>query len=115
MSQLAFPGRVSREDPELSERQRWVFDALVALHGRTARPVGSESLARLGGVSLSPASIRNALMVLESMGLLERQHSSGGRIPTARGYAGIMVLMPSVITQSGTSADVQVTPGMVKA
>src|SRR5262245_13086188 len=34
-------------------------------------------------------------------------------IPTARGYAGIMVLMPSIITQSGTSADVQVTPGMV--
>ena len=34
-------------------------------------------------------------------------------IPTARGYAGIMVLMPSVITQSGTSADVQTTPGMV--
>jgi carboxypeptidase family protein len=34
-------------------------------------------------------------------------------IPTARGYAGIMVLMPSVITQAGTSADVQVTPGMV--
>ena len=34
-------------------------------------------------------------------------------IPSARGYAGIMVLMPSVITQSGTSADVQVTPGMV--
>jgi hypothetical protein len=34
-------------------------------------------------------------------------------IPTARGYAGIMVLMPSSITQSGTTADVQVTPGMV--
>jgi len=34
-------------------------------------------------------------------------------IPTARGYAGIMVLMPSIITQAGTSADVQTTPGMV--
>jgi hypothetical protein len=34
-------------------------------------------------------------------------------IPTARGYAGVMVLMPSVITQSGTTADVQTTPGMV--
>src|ERR1051326_2326279 len=34
-------------------------------------------------------------------------------IPTARGYAGIMVLMPSIVTQSGTTADVQVTPGMV--
>jgi hypothetical protein len=34
-------------------------------------------------------------------------------IPTARGYGGIMVLMPSIITQSGTTADVQTTPGMV--
>src|SRR5215831_14040873 len=34
-------------------------------------------------------------------------------IPTARGYAGVMVLMPSIVTQSGTTADVQVTPGMV--
>ncbi len=34
-------------------------------------------------------------------------------IPTSKGYAGIMVLMPSVITQSGSTADVQVTPGMV--
>ena len=34
-------------------------------------------------------------------------------IPTARGYAGIMVLMPSIVTQSGTTADVQVVPGMV--
>jgi hypothetical protein len=35
------------------------------------------------------------------------------QIPTARSYAGVMVLMPSIITQSGTTADVQVTPGMV--
>ncbi len=34
-------------------------------------------------------------------------------IPTSKGYAGVMVLMPAIITQSGASADVQVTPGMV--
>jgi hypothetical protein len=34
-------------------------------------------------------------------------------IPVSKGWAGIMVLMPSTITQAGTSADVQVTPGMV--
>ena len=34
-------------------------------------------------------------------------------IPTTKSWAAIMVLMPSTITQAGTSADVQVTPGMV--
>ncbi|HVZ22424.1 MAG TPA: carboxypeptidase-like regulatory domain-containing protein [Vicinamibacterales bacterium] len=34
-------------------------------------------------------------------------------IPSARSYAGVMVLMPSIITQSGATADVQITPGMV--
>ncbi len=34
-------------------------------------------------------------------------------IPSARSYAGVMVLMPSIITQSGSTADVQITPGMV--
>ena len=34
-------------------------------------------------------------------------------MPTSKGYAGVMVLMPSIITQAGANADVQVTPGMV--
>src|SRR5207249_10758119 len=32
----------------LSERQRQVFAALLTLHGRSARPIGSETLAQLG-------------------------------------------------------------------
>src|SRR5262245_22494385 len=85
MSQPAFPGRLSREDPDLTERQRQVFAALVTLHGHSARPVGSESLAQ-HGIPLSPASIRSALAELEAMGLLERLHSSAGRVPTPLGY-----------------------------
>jgi hypothetical protein len=34
-------------------------------------------------------------------------------IPVTKSWAALMVLMPSTITQSGTNADVQVTPGMV--
>ena len=64
MSHPAFPGAVSREDPELTDRQREVFVALVTLHGDSARPVGSESLAQRAGIPLSPASIRNALAEL---------------------------------------------------
>jgi heat-inducible transcriptional repressor len=86
MSEPAIPGRLSREDPDLTDRQRQVFDALVRLHGRTARPVSSETLAREGGIRLSPASIRGALAELESLGLLERPHASAGRVPTARGW-----------------------------
>ena len=85
MAELAFPGRLSREDPELSERLRTVFLALLTLHDRTARAVGSEALASEARVPLSPASIRSALAELESMGLIERTHTSSGRMPSGRG------------------------------
>jgi heat-inducible transcriptional repressor len=63
-----------------------VFAALVELHGRTARPVGSEALAHEAGIPLSPASIRGALAELEALGLLEQPHASAGRVPTLRGW-----------------------------
>ena len=34
-------------------------------------------------------------------------------VPITKSWAALMVLMPGTITQAGTSADVQVTPGMV--
>ena len=71
MPSLAVPGRLSREDPDLNDRLRDVFMALVRLHGDTARPVGSESLAREAGMGLSPASLRSALAELEALGLIE--------------------------------------------
>ena len=99
MSQPAFPGRLKREDPDLSDRQRHVFAALVELHGLTARPVGSESLAQQSGIPLSPASIRNELAELEAIGLLERLHSSAGRVPSAKGYELFVraMLTPAVL------------------
>jgi len=95
MESYAVPGRLSREDPDLSERQRELFLALVRLHEDSARPVGSESLAQ-AGIALSPASIRHALGELESFGLLERAHASAGRVPSARGYEFLVraLLMP---------------------
>src|SRR2546422_2353861 len=99
MSEPAFPGRLSREDPDLSERQRQLFEALLTLHGRSARPVGSETLAQQAGIPLSAASIRNALAELESMGLLERHHTSAGRVPSVRGYELYVrvMLMPEAL------------------
>jgi heat-inducible transcriptional repressor len=86
MSHPAFPGSVGREDPDLTDRQREVFIALVTLHGGSARPVGSEALAHQARIPLSPASIRGALAELESLGLLARTHASAGRVPSGSGY-----------------------------
>ena len=86
MSQPAFPGRLQPGDPELSDRQREVFTALVHLHGRAARGVGSERLAAASGLRLSSASVRAVLAELEDLGLIERTRASAARVPTAGGY-----------------------------
>jgi len=85
MFQPAVPGHLSQSDPDLSPRLRSVLAALVSFHGRTARPVGSESLAREGAVPLSAASVRSALSDLETAGLVERAEVPG-RVPSRRGY-----------------------------
>ena len=102
MSPLALPGRISREDPDLNDRLREVFVALVRLHGATARPVGSESLAREAGVRLSPASIRHALAELEALGLIERARGSLARVPSAHGSELFVrvLLPPTILTEA---------------
>jgi heat-inducible transcriptional repressor len=86
MSHPAFPGGLRGDEPDLTERQRQVFLALVALHGRSAGAVGSEVLAQEAGLPWSPAGIRGVLAELEAMGLLERAHAAAGRVPTSAGY-----------------------------
>jgi heat-inducible transcriptional repressor len=85
MFQPAVPGHLSQSDPDLSPRLRSVFAALVACHGRTARPVGSESLARDSAVPFSAATVRAALADLEDAGLVERADVPG-RVPSRSGY-----------------------------
>ncbi|MCC6653230.1 MAG: hypothetical protein IT348_18900 [Candidatus Eisenbacteria bacterium] len=86
MFEPAFPGRRLSGDPQLSERQRAVFGALLHLHGLAARPVGAERIARDGDLRLSSGSVRSALADLEGMGLVERRAGSTARVPSARGY-----------------------------
>lgn len=86
MSLPALPGALLRDDPDLSDRQRTLLAALVSLHGRHARPVGSEALHGAAGLPLSATSVRAELAELERLGLLERGHTSSGRVPTPRGW-----------------------------
>src|SRR5271169_356519 len=70
---------------ELNERSREIFRVIVDGFVATGEPVGSRTLSRRLGQSLSPATIRNVMADLEEAGLLYSPHTSAGRLPTEAG------------------------------
>jgi len=60
--------------------------AVVEEYIATAQPVGSQSLVDRRRLDVSPATIRNWFAELEELGYLTHSHTSGGRIPTEKGY-----------------------------
>ena len=71
---------------QLAPRARHLLRTLIARYIQDGEPVGSQTLARVAGLEVSPATIRNILGDLEDLGLLASPHTSAGRIPTAHGY-----------------------------
>lgn len=71
---------------ELTERKKQILRAIVDSYIRTAEPVGSKTISQLPGMDFSPATIRNEMADLTSMGILEQPHTSAGRVPSAAGY-----------------------------
>jgi len=69
----------------LGDRPREVFRHLVEAYLASGEPVGSRTLSQRLPIALSPASIRNVMADLESLGLLYAPHTSAGRVPTERG------------------------------
>jgi heat-inducible transcriptional repressor len=70
----------------LAERDTRVLKTVVAQYIATGEPVGSRMVARLSGLNLSAASIRNLMMDLEERGFLRQPHTSAGRLPTPLGF-----------------------------
>ena len=80
-------GRGGAETPaRLSERAETLLNALVGAYIRDGQPVGSRTLTREAGLSVSSATVRNVLADLEDFGFLSSPHTSAGRIPTDKGY-----------------------------
>lgn len=70
----------------LTSRQVEIFKTIVSEFTKTAEPVGSKTLMNLLKIKCSSATIRNEMVALEEMGLLEKTHTSSGRIPSSKGY-----------------------------
>lgn len=70
----------------LDERKKKVLQAIVEEYINTAEPVSSNALINKYDLNCSSATIRNEMSELEKSGLLDKMHTSSGRIPSAQGY-----------------------------
>ncbi|HEK9996045.1 heat-inducible transcriptional repressor HrcA [Streptococcus equi subsp. zooepidemicus] len=68
----------------ITERQSNILNLIVDLFTQTHEPVGSKALQSL--IASSSATIRNDMAKLEKLGLLEKAHTSSGRMPSAAGF-----------------------------
>ncbi len=70
----------------LDDRKAAILRAVVECHIQTAQPVSSAYVSQLAELSVSPATVRNEMAVLEQEGYLFQPHFSAGRVPTDKGY-----------------------------
>jgi heat-inducible transcriptional repressor len=71
---------------EISNRQRQILKIIVDTYAHTAQPISSKEIIRDYLSDVSSATIRNDMATLEKLGLLEKTHTSSGRVPSIKGY-----------------------------
>ena len=70
---------------DLTDRQKNLLRAVIEKYIETAEPIGSETVEKETNLGVSPATIRNEMVRLTSLGYLKQPHTSAGRTPTSMG------------------------------
>lgn len=70
---------------DLTDRQKNLLRAIIEKYIETAEPIGSETIEKEASLGVSPATIRNDMVKLTSLGYLRQPHTSAGRTPTSMG------------------------------
>ena len=68
----------------LTERQKNILRVIVEEYVKSANPVSSSKICKV--VNCSSATVRNEMVRLEELGLLEKDHFASGRTPSEDGY-----------------------------
>lgn len=71
---------------ELTFREKVILRCIIEEFIHTANPIGSRYISKSSEIKLSPATIRNVMSDLEDLNFLTHNHTSGGRVPTDKGY-----------------------------
>lgn len=70
----------------LDERKLKVLYAIINSYIISAEPIGSRTISKHYDLGVSSATIRNEMSDLEELGLLNKPHSSAGRVPSDKAY-----------------------------
>jgi heat-inducible transcriptional repressor len=70
----------------MDDRKRFVLKSIVDHYIRSGRPLSSQTLLEGYEMDVSSATIRNDMKYLEEEGLIAKEYSSAGRVPTEAGY-----------------------------
>lgn len=70
----------------LTDRQLLILETIIDDFIETAHPIGSRAISKKENINLSAATVRNVMADLEELDLIEKTHSSSGRIPSEKGY-----------------------------
>ncbi|MBR1844598.1 MAG: heat-inducible transcription repressor HrcA [Lachnospiraceae bacterium] len=70
----------------LDDRKKEILLTIIKLYLETGEPVGSRTISKKLGMTLSSATIRNEMSDLEEEGYIVKPHTSAGRIPSDKGY-----------------------------
>lgn len=68
----------------LTNRQNEILKLIVLEYIKLAKPVGSNLIC--DALNCSSATVRSEMAILEDFGLLEKTHTSSGRVPSEKGY-----------------------------
>lgn len=71
---------------KLTKRQEKILQIIIEEYNNLASPIGSNFIIEKYFPSLSSATIRNDMVVLEKNSLIAKHYASSGRIPTVEGY-----------------------------
>ena len=71
---------------DLTQRQIEILQAIINEYTERGEPVGSEVLEKKYKLGISPATVRNEMVVLAKRGYLKKTHFSSGRVPSAKAF-----------------------------
>ncbi|GHU47845.1 hypothetical protein FACS1894218_3180 [Bacilli bacterium] len=71
---------------QITNRQKKILQIIVDEYALTAQPISSKEIIKKYMPEVSSATIRNDMAALEKLKLLEKTHTSSGRIPSINGY-----------------------------
>ena len=69
----------------MTERQEHYLKLIIESYINDGQPVASSMLIKKYNLSISSATVRNEMTILEHEGMLTKHHISGGRVPSIKG------------------------------